>query len=168
MIKETDVYKIGVLNKPHGVKGEMSFTFTDDVWDRVGADYLICLADGILVPFFLEEYRFRSEHSALVKFQGLDTCEAVQEMSGWEVYFPYALAPEDDPEAYTWQYFTGFRVEDAQAGPLGVIDRVDDSTPNVLFHVGDRLLPAAEELIEEVDHAARLVRMNLPEGLLEL
>lgn len=168
MIKETDVYKIGVLNKPHGVKGEMSFTFTDDVWDRAEADYLICMVDGILVPFFLDEYRFRSEHSALVKFRGLNSCEAVQEMSGWEVYFPHALTPRDEPEEYTWQYFTGFCVEDVTAGPLGVIDRVEDSTTNVLFQVGDRLLPAAEELIEEVDHTARLVRMNLPEGLLEL
>ena len=73
MIKKEDVYKIGVLTKPHGIKGEVSFSFTDDVFDRVECDYLICLMDGILVPFFIEEYRFKNDSVALVKFDGIDT-----------------------------------------------------------------------------------------------
>ena len=59
MIEESSVYKIGVLTRTHGVRGEISFTFSDDVWDRADADYLVLLIDGILVPFFLEEYLSR-------------------------------------------------------------------------------------------------------------
>lgn len=51
MIKKEEVYKIGLLTKPHGVKGEIAFSFTDDVFDRVECDYLICLMEGILIPF---------------------------------------------------------------------------------------------------------------------
>ena len=51
MIKEEEVYKIGKLGKTHGVKGEISFLFDDDVFDRVDADYLVLMIDGILVPF---------------------------------------------------------------------------------------------------------------------
>ena len=68
MIKNEDVYRIGKLGKPHGVQGEISFLFTDDVFDRVEADYLLLSIDGILVPFFIEEYRFKSAENALVKF----------------------------------------------------------------------------------------------------
>ena len=78
MIKREEVYKIGIFNKPHGIHGELSFTFTDDIFDRVEAEYLICLLDGILVPFFLEEYRFRSDTTALVKLEGVDTAERAQ------------------------------------------------------------------------------------------
>lgn len=168
MIKESEVYPIGILNKPHGVKGEITFTFTSDVWDRVEADYLICEVDGILVPFFLEEYRFRTDHSAILKFQGMDTVEAVQEMTGLKVYFPHSLTPQDEEEGYTWQYFQGFRIEDAQGNGLGVIDSVDDATENVLFEVGDLLIPAAEELIVNIDHEKKIIQMQLPEGLTEL
>ena len=59
MIRKEEVYKIGRLGKSHGVKGEVSLQFTDDVFDRVEAEYLILDIDGILVPFFMEEYRFR-------------------------------------------------------------------------------------------------------------
>ncbi len=168
MIQESDVYQIGIINKPHGVKGEVSFTFTSDVWDRVEADYLICLVDGIFVPFFMEEYRFRTDHSALLKFQGIDTPEQAQEMSGWKVFFPYSLTPQDEEEDYTWQYFQGFMLCDADGKELGTIDAVDETTVNVLFEVKDLLVPAAEELILNVDHDAKRITMQLPEGLTDL
>jgi len=47
MIREEEVYKIGKLGKTHGVKGEISFLFDDDVFDRVEADYLVLMVDGI-------------------------------------------------------------------------------------------------------------------------
>lgn len=50
MIKEENIYQIGRLGKTHGVRGEISFLFDDDVFDRVDADYLILKVDGILVP----------------------------------------------------------------------------------------------------------------------
>ena len=49
MIKQEEVYKIGRLGKSHGVRGEVSFLFDDDVFDRVDADYLILDIDGIRI-----------------------------------------------------------------------------------------------------------------------
>ncbi|MBQ9524930.1 MAG: 16S rRNA processing protein RimM [Bacteroidaceae bacterium] len=169
MIAEQEVYKIGTITRTHGVKGEVSLSFTDDVWDRADADYLVLRIDGILVPFFMEEYRFRSDTTALVKFQDYDSADAAKELCGCDVYFPHALtpAPEEEDE-YSWRYFTGFRVVDEQAGELGEITYVDDSTQNVLFHVGEHLIPAVESFITHVDHQARVITMQLPEGLLDL
>lgn len=172
MIALDEAYKIGQLGKPHGFKGEVSFSFSSDVWDRVDADYLLLLLDGILVPFFLEEYRFRGEHSALLKFVDLDTADDVGEYCGVEVYFPYSLTPEDEEEDYTWAYFVGFTVEDEKAGILGKIAHVNEDTQNVLFEVaspqGTLLIPAVEAFIKDIDHTAHIVHMQLPEGLIEL
>lgn len=88
MIRKEEVYKIGIINKPHGIKGEVSFTFTDDIFDRVDCDYLVLLLDGILVPFFIEEYRFRSDDVALMKFEGIETAERARMLTNVEVYFP--------------------------------------------------------------------------------
>ena len=82
MIREEEVYKIGMLTKTHGVSGELSLSFTDDVFDRVDADYLVCKMDGILVPFFMEEYRFKNDTTALVKFADIDTEELIHIASG--------------------------------------------------------------------------------------
>ena len=42
MIRPEEVYKIGMFNKPHGIGGELQFTFTDDIFDRVEAEYVVC------------------------------------------------------------------------------------------------------------------------------
>lgn len=169
MIRQDEIYKIGQLGKPHGIKGEITFSFTTDVWDRVETDYLVLSIDGIFVPFFLEEYRFCGEHSALLKFQNIDSIEDAQEISGAEVFFPYSLTPEDDDADYTWSYFEGFHVHDEKAGDLGSIVRVDESTENVLFELeSGHLLPAVEAFIADIDHEGRTIHMNLPEGLLEI
>ena len=127
MISEQDVYKIGQIGRTHGIKGEVTFNFTDDVWDRAESEYLFLRVEGILVPFFLEEYRFRSDSTALLKFLDYDSANDVQFLVGCEVFFPHALTPEvGEDDEYTWRYFTGFELWDEAAGRIGTIDRVDE------------------------------------------
>ena len=173
MIRRDDVYKIGKLGKPHGVKGEITFAITDDVFDRVDADYLVLDIDGILVPFYLEEYRFKNDDNVLVKFEDIDTQEHVRAYTGCEVYFPRHLSDSDE-ENMSWAEIIGFQLVDAVSGRVvGTIDHVDDSTLNLLFEItspeGEALLiPANNDLIEEVDIEKKMIRMAIPEGLLEL
>ena len=107
MIKKEEVYKIGLFNKPHGIHGELQFTFTDDIFDRVDCDYLICLLDGIFVPFFIEEYRFRSDSTALVKLEGIDTAERARMFTNVEVYFPTKKFHDSSPSSASSACFTG-------------------------------------------------------------
>ena len=169
MIKEEEVYKIGKLGKTHGVKGEISFLFDDDVFDRVDADYLVLMVDGILVPFFMEEYRFRSDTTAIVKFEGFDTQERARKLTGCDVWFPRALADSDD-DTITWAAIVGFDIIDANSGqPVGRIASVDDTTLNILFCLEDgRLIPASEDLITGIEKENKQITINIPEGLLDL
>ena len=169
MIRENDVYQIGKLGKTHGVKGEISFLFDDDIFDRVDADYLILKVDGIFVPFFIEEYRFRSDANAIMKFEDIDTQERARELTGCEVYFPRELADSDD-DSISWAAIVGFDIIEAESGnKIGRIASVDDTTLNILFCLDDgRLIPASEDLITAIDQQARSITMHLPAGLLDL
>jgi 16S rRNA processing protein RimM len=169
MIRREEVYKIGRLGKVHGIKGEISFLFDDDVFDRVDADYLVLDIDGILVPFFIEEYRFKTDSNVLMKFDGIDTQERARELTGCDVYFPRALA-ENDEENLSWAEMIGYSLMDAQTGQnIGNIAAVDDTTINILFELEDgRLIPASEELITNINIQKHQIEINLPEGILEL
>lgn len=172
MIKKEEVYKIGLFNKPHGIHGELSFTFTDDIFDRADCDYLVCLLDGIFVPFFIEEYRFRSDSTALIKLEGVDSAERARMFTNIEVYYPIKYAGEGAPDELTWNFFIGFSMHDVHAGELGEIIDVDQSTVNILFVVKygkeELLVPAQEEFIVEIDQMHKVITVNLPEGLLSL
>ena len=169
MIKREEVYKIGRLGKAHGVKGEVSFQFDDDIFDRVDADYLVLDIDGILVPFFMEEYRFRNDTVCLVKFCDIDTQQRAQELTGCDVYFPRALAEEAE-EMPSLASLVGFDIVDASDGKtVGHIAAIDDSTQNILFELEDgTLIPASDELTVDIDVNKKEIIMNIPIGLLDI
>lgn len=172
MITHEQVYRIGRIGKPHGVKGEVSLQFSDDVFDRVDADYLVLETDGILVPFFMEEYRFRNDSAALVKFEGIDTQERARELTHCDVYFPYSLS-DGNEQQFSWNEIVGFSLIDADTQqPVGEITAIDDSTINILFHVekdGEEILiPASDELIQSVSMDQREIEVTLPDGILDL
>ena len=173
MIKSEDVYRIGRIGKPHGVCGEVSFHFDDDIFDREEAEYLILDMDGILVPFFMEAYRFKGNETALVTFCDIDTQDKARGLTGRDVYYPRGHSDCDDG-VLSYAAIVGYCVVDSASGDtVGEIRAVDGTTANVLFELvtmsGDELLvPANDDLIEHVDTARRTVAMRLPEGLLSL
>lgn len=173
MIKDSEVFKIGKLVKPHGIKGEISFAFENDVFDRVDCPYLICRIDNILVPFFIKEYRFKGSETALITFEDIDSDRKALQMAGLDVYFPRKYYEEEDSEdniEYSWNFFIGFTVMDKLAGELGIIEAIDDKTLNTLFLIKDGddelIIPATEDFIEKIDPKKKVLYLNLPEGLI--
>ena len=164
-----DYYKIGKIGKPHGVCGEVTLMFADDVFARDDADSLMLSIDGILVPFFMEEYRFRSDSLALIKFCDVDTQQRAAELTGCDVYFPRSLAEEEDAMP-SLSMLVGFMLVDADTGKeVGRIASIDDSTHNILFELEDgRLIPASDDLIHHIDTTERTIKTIIPEGLLEI
>ena len=168
-----DVYRIGRIGKPHGVKGEMNFMFSDDVFDRTDSDYLIIEVEGLLVPFFIEEYRFRSDETALLKLCDIDTQEQARQFTNCEVFFERSKA--DTPaDELTWAQIVGFQIVDENNGKIvGKIVAVDDSTENILFEIEttkghQTLIPAHDSLIRNIDTSSQTITMTIPDGLLAL
>jgi ribosome maturation factor rimM len=66
----------------------------------------------------------------------------------------------------------GYQLTDAAGHAVGTVDGVDTSTANVLFSVDregqELLIPVAPEVVRAVDHAARRIAVDIPEGLLDL
>lgn len=174
MIRFEDVYQIGRMGKAHGLKGEINFQFTDDVWDRADCDYIICEVEGILVPFFIEEYRFRSDSTAIMKLEDIDTLEATQMLVNSPVFIEKKYQEELDDDEVSLHYFIGFQMLDGDSGtPIGTITDIDDKTDNWLFIVtrpdgNEVLIPAHEEFIAEIRQEEKTMVMDLPIGLLEL
>lgn len=172
MIKREELISIGQFNKTHGIHGELSFTFTDDVFDRSESPYLVCEMDGIFVPFFIEEYRFRSENSALIKFKNVTTEEQAKAFIKKEIFYPKSYLPEDEEQDTASDFFIGYTVFDKNNGEIGVITDIENSTINVLFVVKYKkqevLIPASDEYVCEIDDVEKTILMDIPDGLLDL
>ena len=167
MIKADDVYKIGRLGKAHGIKGEITMQVEDDIFDRTDADYLVLELDNIMVPFFIEEYYFKTDTTALIKFEGIDTLERAKEFANIDVYFPRSIKDNNttsEQEILSYPMLVGFQVNN-----IGKIAYIDHQTENIMFELEDgTLIPASEELIEDIDVPNKQIKMTIPEGLLDI
>lgn len=173
MIKREELVKIGRFNKPHGIKGEISFSFTDDIFEESECQSLICELDGIFVPFPIEHCRFTSDVAAFVKLKRIDSEIKAKQFMNLEVYFPKELIEKqlDSSEISSWNYFLGYTLIDESAGTIGIIKEVDETTINTLFileRAGEEIMiPAAEDFILEIDTKNKVLHVSLPEGLLD-
>lgn len=175
MIKEEEIFKIGKLAKTHGLKGEIAFRFDSDVFDQVDCPYLVLKVDGIFVPFFIEEYRFKGSETALMTFEGIDSEYKASKLQGLEVFFSreyYVEASESQDLDHSWDYFVGMTAIDDNVGTLGKIVEVDTQTINTLFRIEtedgeEYIVPAVEDFILNIDPEKKELVLKLPEGLLE-
>ncbi len=174
MISYDDVFRIGKIGKPHGVKGEVTMHIDDDVFDRTDADYVILSIDGTLVPFFFEEYRFRTDETVLVKFTDIDTTDDARRLTGCEVYFERSKSQAEENNELSWAEIVGFNVVDISAGNIiGKVENVNLSTINTLLEVRSSegkeiLIPAVDEIVISVDARKKEIVVALPDGLLEI
>ena len=150
----------------------MSFSFTSDIFDREDVPYFVFEIQGILVPFFLVEYRFKGSTTGLLTLDGITTDEQARDFAGLTVYLPKSFLEKVEDDEIELDYFAGFTLIDAEKGQLGVISEVDQTTDNVLFVIPTKndelLIPAGEEYIEKIDHDKKIIYVRLPEGLLDL
>ncbi|HOI27968.1 MAG TPA: ribosome maturation factor RimM [Paludibacteraceae bacterium] len=175
MITKDEIFKIGKIIKPHGLQGELAFSFDTDIFDEVENPYFICELDGIFVPFFIESYRFKTDETALVKFEGIDNDTDAKELTNADLYMSRKFIPKDiDPlNNEGSDYYVGYHIIDKEGNEIGEIVAIDDSTENVLFELEtpekeELLIPAQDEYIVEIDDNKRTITMNLPHGLLDL
>lgn len=172
MIKKSEVFPVGQIIKTHGVKGEMAFSTSSLVLEEVDARFVVLEPEGILVPFYIENIRFKSDTAGLLQLEGIDTEEQARELVGQNIYLPNEYASEIEEDDVHVGYFIGFKVIDETLGKIGTITEIDEKTENILFVVSgvneDFLIPAVEEYITDVDEKNKILRMDLPEGLLDI
>lgn len=181
MIKRQDITRIGKVIKPHGHAGELSVALTSDT-DFSGLSFVVMDIDGIFVPFKVTGLRSRGPEAILLTLDGVDSDLKAASLSGKEVFAPTAMLREivgddseggdTDSDSITVDRLIGFEIVDDDRC-LGKVTDIDDSTANILFIVEDssgnsRMIPLADELIEDIDLDTATIRMNLPEGLLDL
>lgn len=171
MILQSQLYPIGHVQKTHGIKGELAIFLTSD-FDSLDFEYFVFELDGILVPFFIREWRFKTSETALVKLERVEDEIAGKDFVGKTIYLPKELMPVPDEDVIDIQFYTGYRVEDAVLGEIGEINGVDDTTENVLFEVMHKgsiiLIPAVDDWIVEIDDTNKVIKVELPEGLLNI
>lgn len=172
MISFEEVFPIGQIQKTHGVAGEMACSFSSEIFSEENIDFVVLDIEGILVPFYISSFRPKGQKSGLLMLEGINSETEARQLSGKKLYIPKYHLDKVDSQEIDLSYFIGFEVQDGQAGRVGRINDVDETTPNSLFVVScgkeELLIPAGADYIRSVDHEQGILYVDLPEGLIDL
>jgi len=168
MIIQSQLHKIGKTIKPHGIFGEILCEFSIDFQDDNFPEYLILEDEGIFTPFFIDEYRRKGTFGYFIKFCRISDDKLAKMLCGKEIFYDKEIDFDSDNQEFQLNILIGYKIIDEILGEIGKINKIDESTINMLFVVGKRLIPVTEEFISKIDSKKKIIYTKLPEGLLDL
>ena len=173
MFNKKDFIKAGTIAKPHGVSGEIALRIHPELSIREeGPAFIFVDIEQGLVPFRVGSFRYKSENMILVSLPLLKEEDKIKALANHPVYLSPEDVGQDAPDLTNPNGFSGYRLKDKTEGIIGEITGIQDISNNPLFIVetqnGEVLIPVADELIVDIDDEAKVVVMEIPDGLLDL
>ena len=173
-IPKNNCTKVGYVQKPHGINGELVIRFQEEYYETL-EEYpaLFLEIDNLLVPFFIAEegFRFKSSESVITRLEWVDTDAKAKALCGLSVFVNKEDVIESDDEMSP-HALVGYQLFDETLGLIGEISEVHDYAGNMLLLVEyqgkEALVPLNEELIVSLDEDRREIELRIPEGLFDL
>ena len=168
---------VGRIGKAHGIRGDVNVSpHTDEPADRFAVGAVIATDPPERGPLTVSFMRFASGR-LVVRFKEIPDRTAAETYQGTLLVVDTGDLPElDDEDEYYDHELVGMRVLTQADEVVGiVIDVVHGTGGDTLVvkpagHQGRRelLIPFVRAIVPTIDRAARVLRLDPPEGLLEL
>lgn len=170
---EAELFELGKVLKTFGSKGEVIvFLDVDHPGKYLHLDSVFIRFNKSLIPFFIEKITLKPKNQAVVKFSDVDDQEDAAIFTGCSLFLPLSNLPKLTGNRFYYHEVVGFEVIDVQKGPVGKIRRILELPHQAMFEIeaGDKeiLVPVVDEIITRVDRKQKVVRINAPEGLIDM
>ena len=161
------LYPLGRITKTHGYDGTVVLVSDRPLYDDAErVDEVFVVVDGLHVPFPVEELVLLTDTSAHVHLEFVDTQTEAIKLIGCQMYAAIDARKQKMEEEY--EQWTGFTVQDAKYGKIGVIRKIEDYKGNIVMQVMDgnkeTLISLYSELITHIDQKAKILQISAPDG----
>jgi 16S rRNA processing protein RimM len=171
-MKIEDCFYIGYITKTKGLKGEVQVYFEYDVPANLPLDSVFAEINGKLVPFFISTYKLQNNQTGNFYFDDIDTIEKAQTLIRKKLYLLNSLKPVRDDDEFLITDLKGFMVHDQTVGELGDIIEIHEYPQQfvavVSYKFKEIMFPLNDDLIVEIDEENGILKVDLPEGLVDL
>jgi len=169
-----DLIVVAHIVKVRVLRGEVVADLLTDFPERF--EKLITLigvaADGTRRSLQIEEQWFHGNR-IVFRFAGFDRIEEAKELVGYDLAVPQDERMDLPPDNfYEWE-LVGCRVQTVEGKEIGEVQSVMHTGGVEILSVvddkgRDRMIPMASDIVVEIDKEKKLIRIDPPEGLLEL
>lgn len=170
---KADCFHLGYVAKLHGFKGEVSlFLDVSNPADYADLDTVFVDINGLLTPFFIEQFKLKNKGYAAVKFEGINTEKDARTILRKSVYLPAEALPELSGTNFYDHEIEGFAVLDTEYGKVGIVEQVLDIQSNPLLRImngtDEVLVPLIKGLVKDLNREERTMTITAPPGLIEM
>ena len=172
MLKK-DCFFLGIITKKYSFKGEMIIKFEGD-YSKIYADLksvYIELSDS-LICFKINKIQKHKSFFLRILIDGIDNENDAEKFLNKNVYLPLSLLPPLSGKSFYYHEIYDFIALDNKENEIGIIKSVKDLKKQSLFvidHKGSEIfVPIHNDLIENIDREGKKIKINLPEGLIDV
>ena len=170
-MKKADFASLARIQRSQGNRGELKLRVYTEPNARPQASRIYLKRKGEFEEFEVESLSY-SGHSAFLKLKGIDSLSQADELVGQDVYLPEAdFGPLKEGLYYHFQII-GSRVLDQGGQVLGIVKALLPAGETTLLVVngqaGEFFVPFSKEICSDVNLERKEIRIDPPEGLLEL
>ena len=167
-----EYFNIGKMVAVHGLKGELILLHELGKKTSLKGLTTIFIEDkkDSMLPWFIESTRIKSETEIYIKLEGLESREQAMKLVPKKVWLPAA-----DHKKYLSKTapssILGYNIihEGEDLGPvLEVIEQPHQLLCRLEIGGKEVLIPLHEQSIEKIDHRKKQIRVELPDGLLDI
>ena len=172
-MRKEECFYLGKIAKKFSFKGEvLIYLDTDEPELYENMESVFVEFNKNLVPFFIENSSLHKNDFLRVQFEDVDTEEEADRLIGCGIYLPLSMLPKLEGNQFYFHEVIDFEVEDKRLGIVGKIVSINDTSAQPLFELlhGDVeiLIPMIDHFLIEIDRKNKKVKMDLPEGLIEM
>jgi 16S rRNA processing protein RimM len=169
----TDLILVGRIARAHGNRGQVIVNVeTDSPEARFAAGTVLVVEQhGRTVERRIAAVRFQ-QGRPIVALEGVETMNDAEALAGAELKVAAASLPPLPGDTYYRHDLVGCEVKDASGRVIGRVTDVQGTLERSLLVVGEwrdeLMIPMVEGIVVQADIVARVIVVELPEGLIGL
>ena len=166
---EPEYLVVGVLRRPHGLKGELVMEVITDFPERLKTDVKVYVGAGHRAMIIAKAKPH--PEGLLITFVGVDGSDAAGELRRQAVYVKAADRPPLPSGTYYHHELIGFKVVNEKDELIGTLSEILQTGANDVYVVsgarGDEvLIPAIASVVVSIERDNRQIRIREIPGLL--
>lgn len=167
-----EYFKIGKLVAVHGLKGELLLKHSLGKKTSLKDIKALFIEENknSFLPWFIENAKAKNDEEVLLKLESIDTRESAFRLTQKEIWLQEndfkKIAAKSAP--INLLGYIVINNNESLGEILEVIEQPHQLLCRLEIKTKEVLIPLHEDSLEKVDHKKRTVKVNLPEGLLDI
>lgn len=174
MVNDLKLVEIGAVRKAHGVNGQVRIKIKSEFNNTEiieNTNPLFIQNRGLFIPFYIEELQ-QTGKEYIVKLLFCDTLHHARELVECKVYVDEGSGQYVNTEKTNEESVVNYTVFSEKHGKIGLVSRINEIPGNPVLEVSHDnnivMVPFVKEIVIDIDHENKLIKINPPDGLIEM